>query len=255
MKCSLDYSRDLFEESTVAKMAEQFQVLLKQLFFASPTVFDLARQPIYELSILLPEELKLIQNMNNTYIDFTTSEEQMKCIHQQFTETANKNPQKLAVILDEQSLTYAELLVYVQHLSLSLMNDHHVVPGSIICQCVERSIEMVIGILSILTCGAVYCPLSPNDPEQRLQSLIQETHSRLVIIHTLTRDKFVTSNVAQFLHVDFIIGSMSQTTLDENDLDVLSNVQVTVEDVSYVIFTSGSTGRPKAVNVNCFFFT
>ncbi|CAF0769190.1 unnamed protein product [Didymodactylos carnosus] len=248
MKCSFDFSTDLFEQTTIDIMSRRFQTLLKQLFLSSS--FDVERSPVYELSILLPDELRLLRDLNDNHIQF---EQEMKCIHQQFTETANKNPQKLAVILDEQSLTYAELLVYVQHLSLSLMNDHHVVPGSIICQCVERSIEMVIGILSILTCGAVYCPLSPNDPPERLCSLIQETKSKHILIHELTEERFsVSVEDKNFIRIDVkrIFGSGA---LNGKQLNLLSAVPVDVEKVAYVIFTSGSTGTPKAVRCCCLF--
>ncbi|CAF1307786.1 unnamed protein product [Didymodactylos carnosus] len=76
--------------------------------------------------------------------------------------------QQLAIILDSQSLTYAEMLYYVQQVSLHFIDKYHVKSQQIICQCIERSIEMVIGILAISTTGYVYCPLSPNDPIERL---------------------------------------------------------------------------------------
>jgi non-ribosomal peptide synthetase component F len=80
-----------------------------------------------------------MQSMNNTQVLLPS----MSCIHHEFVGQAIKHSQKLAVELDNQSLTYTELLYYVQVLSLHLLNEQRVVPGDIICQCVKRSLSMV----------------------------------------------------------------------------------------------------------------
>jgi non-ribosomal peptide synthetase component F len=77
--------------------------------------------------------------MNNTQVLFPI----VSCIHHQFVYQVMKHPQKLAIELDDQSLTYSELLYYVQVLSLHLLNEQRIVPGDVICQCVERSLSMV----------------------------------------------------------------------------------------------------------------
>jgi non-ribosomal peptide synthetase component F len=87
----------------------------------------------------LPDERLLMQSMNNTQVLLPS----MSCIHHEFVCQAMKHQQKLAVELDDQSLTYSELLYYVQVLSLNLLKKHRVIVGEIICQCVERSISMV----------------------------------------------------------------------------------------------------------------
>ncbi|CAF1492545.1 unnamed protein product, partial [Adineta steineri] len=152
-----------------------------------------------------------------------------------------KHPQKLAVELDEQSLTYCEFLYYVQVLSLHLIKKYHVVPGEIICQCVERSLSLVIGIMAIEMAGGVYCPLSPRDPQHRLHALTQQTQSRLVLVHHLTKTKFGHDIIS--LGIDTIL---SINDIDNKDL---SNAVMKGEEIAYIIFTSGSTGIPKAVQV------
>ena len=97
------------------------------------------KKPIYELSLISPDVNLLIQSMNNTQVLFPS----LTCIHHQFVNQAMEHSQKLAVELDEQSLTYSELLYYVQVLSLNLLNKQRVIVGEIICQCVERSLSMV----------------------------------------------------------------------------------------------------------------
>ncbi|CAF4600495.1 unnamed protein product, partial [Didymodactylos carnosus] len=184
MTCLFEYSTDLFQRSTIETICQRFQVLLKQLFTSS---FDLEKQPVYELSILLPDELKLIHDINETHVDYRR---ETRCIHHDFVDSAQENWQKMSIILDEQSLTYAETLYYVQKLSVHLIQEYQVKPQQIICQCIERSIEMILGILTILSIGAIYTPLSPNDPSGRLYSLLSDMQAHYVLIHTLTEEKF-----------------------------------------------------------------
>ncbi|CAF4288730.1 unnamed protein product, partial [Adineta steineri] len=186
-----------------------------------------------------------MQSLNNTQVSFSSSS--FTCIHHEFVYQVIKHPQKLAVELDEQSLTYCELLYYVQVLSLILLNEYHVVPGDIVCQCVERSLSMVIGIMAIEMSGGVYCPLSARDPQNRLHALIQQTQSRLVLVHHLTKNKFNHDIVS--LIIDSVL--FEKDILDIVDSDQqLSNITVASISMAYTIFTSGSTGTPKTVQVS-----
>ena len=110
--------------------------MLNQLFLFSN---DLIKTPIYELSLVLSEERLLMQSLNNTQMLLPS----VNCIHHEFVCQVLQHPQKLAVELDEQSLTYSELLYYVQVLSLDILKRERVIVGEIICQCVERSLSMV----------------------------------------------------------------------------------------------------------------
>ncbi len=134
--CTIDASLDLFDATTFDKIGQRFHCMLTQLL--NVTDFQIEKS-IHELSIVLPDDKSLIQSMNNTEVLFPP----VTCIHHDFVYQVIKHPQKLAVELDDQSLTYAELLYYSQVLSLHLMNEYGVVSGQIICQCVERSISMV----------------------------------------------------------------------------------------------------------------
>jgi non-ribosomal peptide synthetase component F len=132
----IDASLDLFDTSTIDKVAQRFHSMLKQLFNIADVQI---KKPIYELSLILPDERSVIQSMNNTQVLFPS----VSCIHHEFVCQVIKHSQKLAIELDEQSLTYAELLHYVQMLSLNLLKIYHIIPSEIICQCVERSLSMV----------------------------------------------------------------------------------------------------------------
>ncbi|CAF2844674.1 unnamed protein product [Rotaria sp. Silwood2] len=176
------------------------------------------------------------------------SSNENKCIHQNISETiVNGNGQKLAVVLGVQSLTYFELLHYTQQLSLHLIENYQVQPQQIVCQCVERSIEMVIGMISIMMCGAIYCPLSPSDPRERLLSLIHQVHSTVVLVHDQTKAIFFASE-NDFYTVDIENQQKWRSLIGDDDFRLLSNVSIDINDISYIIFTSGSTGAPKAVS-------
>jgi non-ribosomal peptide synthetase component F len=104
--------------------------------------------------------------------------------------------------------------------------------------------------MSIEMIGAVYCPLAPGDPEQRLDTLIKQTQSHLILVHWMTQDKF--KNDHMILDIETVVND--NVFNKRIPIDKLSNVVVTGENIAYVIFTSGSTGVPKAVRIP-FFYT
>jgi non-ribosomal peptide synthetase component F len=136
LSCKIDASLDLFNATTIDKIAQRFHSMLEHLL----NITDLQmNKPIYELSLLLPDDRLLMQSMNNTQVLLPST----SSIHHEFVSQAMKHQQKLAVELDDQSLTYSELLYYAQMLSLSLLKNQKVIVGEVVCQCVERSLSMV----------------------------------------------------------------------------------------------------------------
>ena len=99
-------------------------------------------------------------------------------------------------------------------------------------------------MMAIEMIGAVYCPLSPRDPPNRLHSLVQQTRSRLVLIHHLTKPKF--NDYTALMDIDSLL--IQHDINHGSCLDLLNNVMVTPDSIAYIIFTSGSTGAPKAVS-------
>ena len=136
LSCTINGSLDLFNEETTQKITQRFHLMLEQLFLSTDYRMQ---KSVCELTIVLPNERLLTQSLNNTQVLFPS----VTCIHHEFVCQAMKYSQKLAVELDEQSLTYSELLYYVQRLSLDLLMNYLITPGDIVCQCVERSLSMV----------------------------------------------------------------------------------------------------------------
>jgi non-ribosomal peptide synthetase component F len=135
--CTMDGSLDLFDTRTVDKIVQRFHSVL-QLFF-QVNIDDQMKKRIYELPLLLPDERLLMQSINNTQVSFP----HIHCIHHKFVYQVLKHPQKLGIELDDQSLTYSELLHYVQVLCLTCLKKRRVIVGEIVCLCIERSLSMV----------------------------------------------------------------------------------------------------------------
>ncbi|CAF4218881.1 unnamed protein product, partial [Adineta steineri] len=243
LSCSIEASLDLFNPSTTYKIGQRFQILLQQLFTSDLT--NETCQSIHKSSIILPNEKLLMESVNNTQTLFSSS---THCIQHEFIQQVNKQSQKIAIELDEQSLTYNELLYYAQCLSLEFLTNSNYIPGNVVCQCIDRSISMFIGMLSIIMAGGCYCSLSPRDHEHRLQSLIEQTQSNLVLVDWTTQNKFEEKTMIININT-MIINNNNNETININHFDLFSTFTLNSKNVAFVIFTSGSTGTPKAVQI------
>ncbi|CAF1668429.1 unnamed protein product, partial [Adineta ricciae] len=240
LSCSLICSQDVFSEKTVQTLADRFVVLLQQLFDHETT-----STPLYQLSLLLPDESALMLTLNQTESEVMSSEKnsQWLPIGHAFNQQAQRHPQKVAVELDDQCLTYSELFIYVQRLSMCMGHRQN----QIICQCIERSIEMVIGQLAILSCGAAYCALSPDDPPTRLDALVTQVGAEVVLVHSKTHAKFDGMFHGHLIDVGLIDSCTDYSTNIGTDHSL--HCDSSPDSLAYVVFTSGSTGTPKAVPI------
>lgn len=124
-----------------------------------------------------------------------------------FCQIATSHPQQVAVELDEQTWTYSELMTNV----MSIARHLHIDIGEIVFQYVDRSFEMVCGILAIMYAGGVYCPLSPTDPSIHVQTLIDRIHGRYVLVHRKTRNKFLNTITNQIQLIDLEYALLDDT--------------------------------------------
>jgi non-ribosomal peptide synthetase component F len=228
--CSFDYSTDVFDTSTIEILANRFHKLIMQILSAD-------ERPVYEFSLLLDGEQQILHDLNST-MSVTRSPD---CIHWAFARRAQEHPQKIGIMMEDQSLSYAEILYYAQKVALYLLTHCHVQLGDIVCQLVERSIEMVVGILAIWMCGAIYTPFSPREPTARLHSRMLSLDARLLLVHAATRHYLEQTS-------QFTIIELDQIGEQINDISILDSVSVTSEHLSHIVFTSGSTGEPKMVS-------
>ncbi len=227
-----DYNTDLFNVSTIERMAVHFQTLLEG-------IVTNAQQKISELPLLMESERhQLLVEWNNTQANYP----QDKCIHQLFEEQVEKTPDAVAVIFENQQLTYQELNNRANQLA-HYLQTLGVKPETLVGICIERSLEMLIGLLGILKVGGIYVTLDTEHPRNRLALMLSDsqisillTQKRLVQILSEYTERFI------FLDTDWeIIATHSK--------DNVVN-KITSENLAYVIYTSGSTGQPKGVRIS-----
>ncbi|NER91290.1 non-ribosomal peptide synthetase [Moorena sp. SIO3A2] len=225
----LKYNADLFDEQTIARMAGHFQNLLEGI------VND-PQQRVTALPLMTESELdQILVEWNNTTTDYPNH----KCIHQLFEEQVEKTPDAVAVVFEEQKLTYSQLNSKANQLA-HYLQKLGVVPETLVGICIERSAEMVVGLLAILKAGGAYVPLDPNYPTSRINYMVEDAQLSII----LTQEKWqhhLPQTAAQVICLD---REQPNTASSEN-----LTVSITSEHQAYMMYTSGSTGLPKGVNI------
>jgi amino acid adenylation domain-containing protein/thioester reductase-like protein/FkbM family methyltransferase len=240
-----EYSTDLFDASTIERMTSHFVTLLEGIV-ANP------EQQISQLPLLTqPEQQKLLVEWNDTRVDYPLH----KCIHQLFEEQVELTPDAIAVEFGNQQLTYDELNHRANQLA-HYLQSLGVKPDTLVGLCVERSLEMVIGLLAILKAGGAYVPLDSEYPTERLSFILEDTQVKVLLTQQQLVDR-LPPNQAQLVCLDTdaeLISQYSQENLislrvgNRQDSNCLTNVQA--HNLGYIIYTSGSTGQPKGIAMN-----
>jgi amino acid adenylation domain-containing protein len=227
LNAQLEYSTDLFNPEVIVGMLTHYQTLLEGII-AQPD------QPLAHLPLLTPPEAQqVLQDWNNTHRDYR----QYQCIHARFEEQAEQTPNAIAVVFGKQSLTYRDLNNRANQVAHRLIREG-VGPEVRVGSCLERSLELIIGVLGILKAGGAYVPLDPSYPAERLHFLLSDAD-----ISILLSQKDLTPQLSTH-HTQIIF-------LEDVDSESQDNPQhrVTPNHLAYVIYTSGSTGQPKGVMV------
>jgi len=232
LKGSFVYNTDLFDSATIERMAGHYQRVLEGIA-ADPD------QRLSELPLLTDAELhQLLMEWNETAVEYPRDE----CIHSLFEKQAARTPEAIALIFQGRQLTYRELNNKANQLA-HYLRKQGVGPEVLVGICVERSMEMIIGILGILKAGGAYAPLDPTYPKERLGFMIEDTRTPVILTqrHLLNVLPDHSARV-MCLDSDFktITGESKDNPANKTAPDNLANV----------IYTSGSTGRPKGVCVS-----
>jgi non-ribosomal peptide synthetase component F len=234
--CSWEYATKAFDKAYIQRLSDRFVVFLS-------TLVD--EQTIDRTSVILPYELAIQRQLNSTYVDF---KDRIMCIASNFHRHAMQDPQKTCLILDDKHLTYAEVNEQANVLAQHLLTNCGVRQGHIIMQCVQRSLEMVIGILAILKIQAIYCPLNPADPSERHALLVEDTKAQVILCHTQTRPALQQWTVNQ-KHLSVVDMTDVLSSKDSHRSENIKFEPNAPENCAYIIYTSGSTGKPKAVPI------
>ena len=239
--CKWEYSTQLFDEASINIFSDRFISVLNQVVDKQNQ-----QQPISSLYMLQSFEQKLLQTLNETHVDFVDGYE--SCIAALFDAHSHQDPTRTCVVLDDTRLTYAQMSDYSNQLAKYLVNKCGVQPGDIVMQCVQRSIDMVIGVLGILKARATYCPLNPDHPSDRHAVLIDDMQARFILCHDSTYPAFAwTATHKRALTIINISTSLLQCLATKPQMS--AQPPNNPYDRAYIIFTSGSTGKPKAVPV------
>src|SRR5262245_25905806 len=229
LTASLQYNTDLFEAATITRLLKHFEILLCG-------IVDNPKQHISDLPLLAQAERhQLLIGWNQTATDYPKD----KCIHELFEAQVERTPEALAVVFEDQQLTYQELNNRANQLAHYLRNLG-VGPEVLVGICMERSLGMVVGLLGILKAGGAYVPLDPDYPKERLAFMLEDTQTAVVITQQWLMEK-VPNHSAQMVCLDRDRGAISEYS----NGNVASGVAT--ENLVYVIYTSGSTGKPKGV--------
>ncbi|RYZ33857.1 MAG: non-ribosomal peptide synthetase, partial [Myxococcaceae bacterium] len=227
----VEYSTELFEAATVRRMVEHLRVLLEAVL-AHPAA-NVSRLP------MLREEERtwLVRSGSRTGMEYPRE----GSVHELFTTQAQKHPEAVALNLSEggRSLTYGQLDARANQLA------HHlrglgVVRGTRVGVYLERSFEMVVGLLAILKAGGAYVPVDRNYPAERIALVLEDAGVGVTLTQQSLLEK-VPASAGTPLCVDSAWEDISRQP------ETAPGVEVGGEDLAYVMFTSGSTGRPKGV--------
>ncbi|HEY0605580.1 MAG TPA: amino acid adenylation domain-containing protein, partial [Herpetosiphonaceae bacterium] len=225
-----EFNTDLFEARTINRMVEHLQIVLETL------VRDPDRR-LLDLSLLTTtEQHQLFDVWNATQRPFSQA-----TIHALFEEQAARTPDKIAVSAEGQMLSYRELNELANQLAHTL-RSLDVGPGMLIGACLDRTPELLVGVLGILKSGAAYLPLDPDYPPSRLAFMLEDAQIALLVGHQALIDQ-LPANSARTLCLDGDALLINGAAV-ENPRPVTA-----AEDLAYVLYTSGSTGQPKGAQI------
>lgn len=227
----VDYSTDLFDDDRIERMVGHCRTLLGAV--ATAPECSLAEIPL----LTDAERHQILVEWNRTEIVYPTHH----CVHQLFEEQARRTPDAVAVAVGEKQLTYHELNARANQLARYL-KGFGIIPNKVVGICVERSLDMIIGLLGILKAGGAYLPLDPGYPKERLAFMLNDAGVEVLLTH----ERLCHGLLKPSLKV-FCLDS-GWPGLAEVSRDNLKN-EVCAEDLAYLIYTSGSTGTPKGVKL------
>ncbi len=223
-----EYNSDLFDRSTIHRMIGHFRTLLEAI----------AEQPnrrISKLPLLTQSEKKqLLEDWNQTQADYPAA-----CIHELFEAQAEKTPDAVALVCEEEQVTYRELNCRANQVA------HHlrglgVKTETLVAISLKRSLKTVIGLLGILKAGGAYVPLDPSYPKERLAFMLEDSKATILLTQEKLKEELPASEV-------MMVCLDSDREIISSECRENPTRWTEPDNLAYVIYTSGSTGKPKGV--------
>ena len=223
------YNTNLFDRETICRRLAEFETLLSSII-ANPD------EAIATINLLPETELQLLEQWNQTQSDYP-----QLCLHQLVEAQTAKTPNSLAVVFEQQQITYQELNQKADCLA-AYLNNLGVEPEVKVGICLERSIEMVVGLLGILKAGGAYVPIDPAYPADRISFLLEDAKVPVLITQASLKSK-LPEHTAKTVYIDADWENIASSK-------AISSTEVKPDNLAYVIYTSGSTGKPKGVLIS-----
>ncbi|MGO9462606.1 MAG: amino acid adenylation domain-containing protein, partial [Isosphaeraceae bacterium] len=234
---SLEYNADLFDAATIDRLLDHFRTLLESIA-AAPD------RPIASLDLLPDAERRMLLATWSTHVSGPPPAE---LITQLFEVQASRNPGACALVFADQELTYAALDERASSLAHRL-RQLGVGPEARVGLCVERSLEMIVGIIGILKAGGAYVPLDPDTPAERLEFLLADAEIEVLLTQEHLRGR-LPDQIERIICLDTDDGPGANAAAIDTGNEAGSARAQIGENLAYVIYTSGSTGMPKGVMV------
>ena len=227
----IDFNTDIFDQTTIRRWLSHYETLLLGMLEEPNTT-------ISDLPLLSPDDRKLIvEDWNNNTLPLPDT----WCINELFEAKVNEVPDAIAVSFKNQSITYHQLNRKANQLARHLKSIG-VGPETLICICLDRGIDLIIGLMGILKAGGAYVPLDPTYPSERISFMLEDACAEVVLTQSKHRTLF------QNHHASVVQMDSDSGKIDSNEGSNL-DLQSHKENLAYVIYTSGSTGKPKGVAI------
>lgn len=227
------FNVDLFKKETIERMLTHFEVLLEGIV-ANPE-YPLSKLPI----MLEAEKQQILVDWNNTRSPYP----QDKTLYQLFEAQVERTPNHIAVVFEDETLTYRELNQKANQLARYIrdfyqeVKDEALTADTLIGLCVEKSIESIVAILAIIKAGAAYVPIDSSNPQERIDYILKDCNSAFILTQSTLEIDFQIPSV--------LLDTLNLTEYNNDNLSLFSKGN----DLAYVIYTSGTTGKPKGVMI------
>lgn len=227
----LEYNSDLFDDATMTRLIRHFETILHG-------VVDDPSRRLADMPLLTDEERhEMLIGWNATRTAYPADQ----CVHTLFEAQAARHPDRLAVVFAEQQLTYGALNARANQLA-HYLRSLGIGPESFVAICIERSADLLVGILAILKAGGTYVPLDPTYPGERLTYMLEDTQAPVLLTQERLRAE-LPSQRARVVCIDTDWEAIAQQS-SENPPN-----QTAPDNLAYVMYTSGSTGNPKGIGI------